>query len=468
MSYHLCLDKNGGTSVEALQKDQILKKVKQSPSQKVKVAVTDLDGVLRGKYIHKEKFFSATEEGFDFCNVIFGWDIADVVYDNSHYTGWHTGYPDAKVYLDLNTYREVPWDNHTPFFLGHFMKDYKTPLPICPRQLLKSVIKNCETNGFLPMAGLEFEWFNFRETPQSLKEKEYTQPTPLTPGMFGYSLLRAGYEQNYFNALMDEMEEFGVPLEGLHTETGPGVYEAAISASDALTAADRAVLFKTGTKEIAYRYGILPSFMAKWNSQLPGCSGHIHQSLWEIGDRKNVFYDPNNPNKMSQTFKHYLAGQINCLPQILPMLVPNVNSYKRLVEGLWAPTQINWAVDNRTAALRVISGKPKATRLETRVAGADINPYLALAASLASGLYGINNELELPTAVQGNAYKDKESKRLPNNLYRATEKMAKSEIARELFGDDFVDHFTATRHWEWRQYQEAVTDWELRRYFEIT
>ncbi|MCB0366566.1 MAG: glutamine synthetase [Bdellovibrionaceae bacterium] len=453
--------------MESPNQNQILEKVRQSSSHKVKVAVTDIDGILRGKYIHKDKFFSAVEGGFGFCNVVFGWDMADVVYDNARYTGWHTGYPDAEVRLDLNTYREIPWDNKTPFFLGHFVEDENQPLLICPRQLLRSVIKRSESKGFLPMAGLEFEWFNFRESPQSLEDKGHIQPEPLTPGMFGYSILRAGYERDYFNALMDEMEEFSVPLEGLHTETGPGVYEAAIAVSDALTAADRAVLFKSGTKEIAYRYGIIPSFMAKWNAQLPGCSGHIHQSLWEIGDKKNLFYDPNDPLKMSKLFKHYLAGQMHCLPAILPMLAPNVNSYKRLVEGLWAPTRINWAVDNRTAAFRVIPGSPKSTRLETRTAGADINPYLALAAAIASGLYGIENELPLQPETKGNGYADEGAKRLPNNLYRATEKMVRSEIARELFGDDFVDHFTATRHWEWRQYQTAVTDWELRRYFEI-
>ncbi|MCC7404541.1 MAG: glutamine synthetase [Bdellovibrionales bacterium] len=453
--------------MESPQEKQILEKVRQSSAHKVKVAVTDIDGILRGKYIHKDKFFSAVEGGFGFCNVVFGWDMADVVYDNATYTGWHTGYPDAEVRLDLNTYREIPWDNKTPIFLGQFMAGEGQPLMICPRQLLRSVIKRAESEGFMPMAGMEFEWFNFRESPHSMESKGHVRPEPITPGMFGYSILRAGFEREYFNALMDEMEQFRVPLEGLHTETGPGVYEGAIAVADALTAADRAVLFKAGTKEIASRFGIIPSFMAKWNPQLPGCSGHVHQSLWDVSEKKNLFYDPNDRLKMSKVFKHYLAGQMHCLPEILPMLAPTVNSYKRLVEGMWAPTRINWAVDNRTASFRAIPGSPKSTRLETRVAGSDVNPYLALAATIASGLYGIKHELPLQPEVHGNAYEDEDAKRLPNNLYRATDKMARSEIARELFGDEFVEHFSATRHWEWRQFQIAVTDWEMRRYFEI-
>jgi len=187
------------------------------------------------------------------------------------------------------------------------------------------------------------------------------------------------------NALFDELAAFGVPIEGLHTETGPGVLEAAILYSHPLEAADRAVLFKTGSKEIAHRFGIMPSFMAKWNAELPGCSGHIHQSLWDRGGKKNVFFDAKSATKMSPLFEHYVAGQLACLPELLPMFAPTVNSYKRLVEGAWAPTKANWGLDNRTTALRVIAGSPKSTRLETRVNGSDSNAYLAMAAALASG-----------------------------------------------------------------------------------
>jgi glutamine synthetase len=242
------------------------------------------------------------------------------------------------------------------------------------------------------------------------------------------------------------------------------VLEAAIVYSDALEAADRAVLFKAGAKEIAHRFGIMPSFMAKWRADLPGCSGHIHQSLWK-GDR-NVFFDEKKKG-LSADFEHFVAGQLHCLPELLPLYAPTVNSYKRLVEGAWAPTRANWGIDNRTTALRAIPGSRSSTRLETRVNGSDSNPYLALAAALASGLYGIENRLTVPDAVRGSGYDDIRAATLPKNLHEATARFEKSTIARELFGEKFVEHFAGTRHWEWRQFCRAVTDWELARYFEI-
>ncbi|MEO5968434.1 MAG: glutamine synthetase family protein [Bdellovibrionia bacterium] len=447
-----------------------LKTLRESGHHKIKVAVTDIDGILRGKYLHEDKFYSAAESGFGFCNVVFGWDSSDACYDNSRYTGWHTGYPDALARIDFKSYRQIPWENQLPFFLADFEASPGKALPVCPRQLLKGVIARAQEAGFKALCGMEFEWFNFRETPQSLAAKNYIQPETLTPGNFGYSIVRASMNQPYFAALMDELRLFKIPIEGLHTETGPGVMEAAIQVADALETADRAVLFKTSAKEIAHRFGILPSFMAKWNSQLPGCSGHLHQSLWDLDNSrpKNVFYDETDPNHMSDIFKSYVAGQLACLPEILPFYAPTINSYKRLVDGYWAPTKVSWGVDNRTTALRVIPGSSKSTRLETRVPGSDVNPYLVVAAGIASGLYGIKNKLTLTSKpVIGSSYLQPGGERLPRNLWEATQKMEKSTLARELFGNEFIEHFANTRYWEWRQFQDQVTDWEMKRYFEI-
>lgn len=450
----------------SLTQEQVLSELQTLDRPKVKVAIADIDGVLRGKYLHRDKFLGATKDGFGFCNVVFGWDSSDVCYDNVAYTGWHTGYPDALARVDFATYRRVPWDDNVPFFLADFQDHAGEPLPVCPRQLLKKVVQRAEDMGFLPKIAFEFEWFNFHETPHTLKEKRYTGPEPISPGMFGYSLLRMGQNQPFFTALMDELLAFRVPVEGLHTETGPGVVEAAILYSEAVEAADRAVLFKTSAKEIGQRFGIMPSFMAKWNEKLPGCSGHCHQSLWQ--DDKNAFHDPKRPHGMSATFQSYLAGQMQLLPEILPFFAPTVNSYKRLVEGAWAPTRVNWGVDNRTTAFRVIPGTAKSTRLETRVVGSDVNPYLGAAACIAAGLYGIEKKLKLATdPIKGNGYRDDEAPRLPSNLGEAAQRLSESKIARKLFGDAFVDHFVATRLWEWRQYQAAVTNWETERYFEI-
>jgi glutamine synthetase len=447
---------------------EILHQVTQHPAGKVKLALTDIDGILRGKYISTEKFLSIAESTCGFCDVIFGWDAADAAYDNSAYTGWHTGYPDAPVRLDLNTLRSIPWENDAPFFLAE-MADHNHTVPyVCPRRLLKKVIDDMEADGFSACFSQEFEWFNFFETPQSARDRKYDGLIPISPGMFGYSILRATLNQSYISDLFDSLKKFNVPIEGLHTETGPGVYEAAIEYSDVLEAADRAVLFKTSVKEIAYRHSILATFMAKISETLPGCGGHVHQSLWDRAKKKNLFYDGTNQLGMSDLMQSYLAGQLFCIPFLLPLYAPNVNSYKRLVEGAWAPTTLTWGADNRTVAIRAISNGSKSCRIETRVPGADVNPYLAMAAALASGLYGIRRKMKLdqpPTT--GNGYKDFSHGTLPSTLIEATRNMKNSDIANEILGEQFVDHFAGTREWEWRQHLKAVTDWEKNRYMEI-
>jgi glutamine synthetase len=443
-----------------------LQALSRSQFAKVKVAVTDIDGVLRGKYLHKDKFISAADGGFGFCDVVFGWDMNDACYDNTRLTGWQHGFPDALARLDLGTLRHVPWDGGVPFVLGEFVTAEGKPHPICPRQTLRRVLKRSERLGLAPMCGLEFEWFNFRETPASWAAKKGLDPTPLTPGMFGYSLLRANENREFFAALMDELLAFGVPIEGLHTETGPGVFEAAIQFSEALEAADRAVLFKSSTKEIGKRFSIMPSFMAKWSQQYPGCSGHVHQSLSD--GRRNAFYDARGRHGMSRLFESYLAGQIAVAMEFAPLFWPTINSYKRLVDGFWAPVKPTWGVDNRTASFRVIPGSPKSTRLETRCPGADINPYLAVAALVAAGLHGVEKNLKLTTPpITGTNVGAENIPRAPRSLKETTEIFKRSDVARDWLGDDFVDHFAATREWEWRQWQDGVTDWELKRYFEV-
>lgn len=446
----------------------ILNEIKKSDYHKIKIAFTDIDGILRGKIIHKEKFLEILEKSVGFCNVIFGWDCNDACYDNVEITGWHTGYPDAPGNIDLSTFRKIPWDNNLPFFLGDFSQHVENGLVSCSRTLLKKIETQCNTMGYIPLFSQEFEWFNFNEKPGTPELKGFQNLEPITPGMFGYSILRSSYLNNYFNDLFDMLAAFDIPLEGLHTETGPGVYEAAIKYDTILKAADKATLFKTAVKEIAYKHNIMASFMAKWNKDLPGCSGHIHQSLWDTKKEENLFFSENAENKMSELLRSYIAGQLFCLPHILPMYAPTINSYKRLTEGAWAPTTLTWGIENRTTALRVINTNHGYARLETRVPGSDTNPYLAMAAALASGLYGIKHNMKLslkPTI--GNGYKDNGLGILPGNLIDATTKMKDSKISRELFGDAFVDHFTATREWEWRQYSKQVTDWELKRYFEI-
>jgi glutamine synthetase len=451
-----------------MKNDEILKYIKESRPAKIKFAASDIDGILRGKTVSFDKFLLMVEKGGSFCDVVFGWDANDACYDNVKYTGWHTGYPDAKIKIDLSTYRKVPWDNDISFFLADYGDASGNDFVACPRSLLKRIASEAKEMGFLPRFSEEIEWYNFLTTPPELEKSDYKNLQPLSPGMFGYSMLRPSLNSDFYNDLFDYLGRFDIPLEGLHTETGPGVYEAAIMYDEVVKAADKAILFKNSVKEIAYRYEIIASFMAKWNSQLPGCGGHIHQSLWDISGKKNLFFDKKDSFSMSPLMKSYLAGQLFCLPHIMPMYAPTINSYKRLGGGAWAPVTVSWGIDNRTVAIRVINSDEESMRCEMRVPGADVNPYLAMAASLASGLYGIRNKLELKIPpITGNGYNASEQGMLSLNLSDATKRMKESEVAHKLFGDGFVDHFISTREWEWKQFSKEVTNWELKRYLEI-
>lgn len=442
----------------------------------VKVGLTDIDGVLRAKYLHRSKVRSALEKGFGFCDVVFGWDIQDQLYESmgtsagptaaESSTDTKSGFPDAQARLVPESCRNIPWENDLPFVLADLYQSSSPLAAACPRSLLIKVVQRAEALGFEARFGPEYEWFAYHETPVSLAGKDYRDLQPLSPGMFGYSGLRTSQRADFLHELFKQLAAFQVELEGLHTETGPGVLEAAILHQPTLEAADRAQLFKQSVKEISYRHGLLSSFMAKPFADLPGCGGHLHQSLWRDG--QNLFHTADRPHKMSKHFEHYLAGQLAALPYLMPLLAPTVNSYKRYVSGSWAATRMNWGIDNRTVALRVIPGDEQSTRLETRLPGADANPYLAIAASLAAGLYGIEQELPLDTpAVSGSAYDQHFGFSLAPNLVEATAQMRSSELPPQLLGKGFVDHFLKTRDWEWQQYQKAVTDWERKRYFEL-
>lgn len=451
-----------------MQEQEILQQLASNGDQRVRVGIFDIDGVLRGKLMHLDKLRNAVKKGFGFCNVVFGWDINDLPYENTQLSGWHTGYPDALASLDPMTFRRIPWEDGLPFLLADFRADTNGFAEACPRSLLNRIAKQCQEAGFVPRFAGELEWFNFAENNRSFAEKGYRNPQPISKGMFGYSILRSADNQSFFQEIFDELLAFGIPIEGIHTETGDGVYEASMLHEEVMEAADRMALFKTSVKELSYRRGQMASFMAKWNADLPGCSGHIHQSLWSLNGSKNLFYNAESEAGMSKLMQHYLAGQLHCLPYLLPMYAPSINSYKRLTSGSWASVSVSWGIENRTTALRVIPGGEQSTRIEMRTPGADANPYLAMAASLASGLYGIRHQLPLDIKpTQGNEYENTGNRPLPSNLQEATQQMKQSSIPTELFGATFVDHFIRTREWEWEQFMQAVTDWELKRYFEI-
>jgi glutamine synthetase len=322
--------------------------------------------------------------------------------------------------------------------------------------------------GFEVYAGFEYEYFVFDETPDSVRAKHYRDLKPMAPGYFGYSLIRNTVHSEYYLETLDLCEKMRFPLEALHEETGPGVLEAAIAVDEGLAAADKAGLFKTFIKVHAQRRGRMATFMAKWNPNLPGQSGHIHVSLKSKAG-KPVFHDARGQFGMSPLMRQFVAGQQALMPEFLGMVASTINSYTRMVPGYWAPTHATWGAENRTCALRVIPGSEKNQRVEYRIAAADCNPYLGLAAALASGLWGIEHKLALGKPISGNAYDEKSPAKgaLPTTLWDAAQRLRASKAARACFGDAFVEHFAATREWEERQFRRSVTDWELERYFEI-
>lgn len=460
---------------------------------KVKLAGLDVDGIPRGKYVSKTKFLSIAKPSsdFGFCSVIFGWDMHDTVYPQELLvSNKANGYRDLSAKVDLGTFRRIPWENNAPLFLIRFYNPDGSPLAVCPRNLLKGVSEEVRSEGgWECMAGAEFEYFQFRETAQSLASKNWIGLTPLTPGNHGYSLLRTTLNKDYFLELFDAAEAFGIDIEGHHTETGPGVYETALAYTEVTRMADMAVLYKLLAKSVGIKHGIVPTFMAKPWANLAGCSGHIHVSLRhpttgrnvfaltpeEIknGGRKDAKYD--DVRYLSQVGEWFLAGVMTGLPDIMPLLCPTINSYKRLATGetYWAPNICSYGYDSRLASVRIL-GPPdvpeSGTRFEVRVPGADLNAQYAFAAVFALGLHGIKEKLELPFAPMdtSKSIKEQDLIYLPTSLEAATQRfMAKESLARKVLGDTLVDHFGGTRLHEVQLFNQTVTSWEMERYMEL-
>lgn len=432
----------------------------------VKVGIFNIDGIMLCKYISRKKFFSALENHLAFCEVILVSDPKDGIYDNAEYTGKDTGYPDAYVTIIPSSCRDIPFEENQLLFMAEFTKGTED---LCSRAVLRRVLDKAAAMGYEAFAALEYEFFVFDETPDSIRAKGYRDLKPMTPDYYAYSMIRTTVHADFYHQIMKMSEDMDFPIECLHAEAGPGFLEAAIAYDKAVNAGDKAALFKTFMKILAQRNNKMATFMAKLSFNLSGQGGHMHLSLRHSGGGKSAFYDPGQTYNMSRIQRHFLAGQQLLMPELLAMCCPTVNSFSRLTSEFFVPKDATWGVENRTTALRLIPGNDKSQRIEYRLSSADANPYLALAAAIGSGLYGIENQLEPEPEIKGNAYTQTYSPKLilPRTLWDAAQNLRHSTAANALFGPPFVNYFVASREWEELQFRKHVTDWEMDRYFEI-
>ena len=432
--------------------DELRADVETGAIDTVVAAFTDMQGRLMGKRLHAEFFLDELGAGHDVegCNYLLALDMEMDPQPGYELASWERGYGDFALAPDLSTLRRVPWHEATALVLCD------VNVPVSPRQVLKSVLERAAAAGYESKVGSELEFFLFRESFEEARAKHYRELTPSVPYILDYNILASGYDEPFLRRVRNEMYGAGMVVEGSKGEAWPGQHELNFKYAPALKAADDHTIFKTGLKAIAHQHGLSVTFMAKPDHTWVGSSCHIHSSLWRDGEA--AF------SGESDVFKQYLAGQIAYAADLAVFVAPNVNSYKRFAAGSWAPTTLAWGYDNRTCGFRIV-GHGAALRTETRIPGADVNPYLAFAALIASGLHGIGQGLELGPAFEGNAYAS-DVQRFPHSLREAIDRLDRSTVARTLLGDDVIDHYLNYARTEQRLFDEVVTCYERERLFE--
>jgi glutamine synthetase len=424
----------------------------------VVVAFTDMQGRLMGKRLHGEFFLEGqiAEHGAEGCNYLLALDMEMDPIPGYQIASWERGYGDFSLMPDMATLRHIPWLEATALVLCDVGWHDGTPVNPSPRQVLKRQVERAVELGYEPMFGSELEFYLLKESFEEAHAKHYRDLTPSVPYILDYHILATTYDEPLIRQIRNGMQGAGIPVETSKGEAWPGQQEINFRFAEAVTMADNHTIYKNGAKEIAHLNGCSITFMAKPDHTWIGNSCHIHSSLWR--DAENAFAGE------SDVFKHYLAGQIACLRELAVFLAPTINSYKRFAAGSWAPTTLAWGHDNRTCGFRIV-GHGGALRAETRIPGGDANPYLAFAALLAAGIYGIENELELPPGLEGNAY-ESDAERFPHSLREAIAALEGGTMARAAFGDDVVDHYLNYARTEQRLFDEVVTCYERERMFE--
>ncbi|MBI4368837.1 MAG: glutamine synthetase [Elusimicrobia bacterium] len=429
----------------------------------VMMVMPDMQGRWVGKRITAPFFLdSVATNGIHACSYLLTVDMEMEPLPGFKLTSWDRGYQDFHLTPDWNTARQIPWLSKTALVICDAADDSGNPIEAAPRRILRRQIDRAAQLGFRPMMGSELEFYLFKETYDSSRQKNYHGLVPFGSYIEDYHMLQGTKEEVINQDIRNLMEAAQVPVECSKGEWGPGQHEINLRYADALEMADRHTVYKHGAKEIAMTKNLALTFMAKYDAKLAGSSFHLHSSIWDPSGKRSLFW---NNSKLTDIFRYYLGGQMVLAREMSLFWAPTINSYKRYQSATFAPTRIAWGRDNRTCGFRVI-GHGNSLRVENRIPGADANPYLAFAATIAAGLYGIKNKVGLPPETKTNAYEGAVAPHVPKTMFEALATLQKSKAAKEAFGEEVIEHYLRYFELELLAYEKSVTCWERERYFE--
>ena len=446
--------------------DELKKAVAAGDIDTVLACGVDMQGRLFGKRFLASFFVESSYDETHCCNYLLTLDIDMEPVPGYKAASWSKGYGDFIMKPDMATLRRVPWLEKTALVICDIQDHHHEDLPHSPRGILRRQVARLKERGYIGYFASELEFYLLNETFDSAREKGWKNLTSASPYIGDYQMAITTKEEGFMRRLRNDMHAAGIPIENSKGEWGPGQEEINVRYAEALEMADRHVFLKNGAKEIAEQEGKSITFMAKYNYDLAGNSSHIHNSLWSADGKTPLFLDKSQPWSLSKLGQQWSAGQLKYAREFTWFLAPYINSYKRFQSGTFAPTKIMWSEDNRTAGFRLCGEGTKAVRMECRIGGADLNPYLAFAALIAAGLAGLDEGLELQKPFVGDAYMASKLPEIPKTLREATESLAKSKMLKAAFGEDVVEHYVHTARWEQIEYDRRITDWELHRGFE--
>ena len=445
--------------------DALKEAVARGEIDTVLVAGIDMQGRLIGKRFHAAFFLESGHEETHCCNYLLAVDMDMTTVQGYRSANWQTGYGDYVLKPDMATLRRVPWLEGTALVLGDLLDHHHNPVPHSPRAILRKQVERARHLGFEAMMATELEFYLFENSYEALRDSNFAGLKPVSAYNEDYHIFQTTKEEGVMRAIRNGLYGAGIPIENSKGEADAGQEEVNYRYSDALDTADNHSIVKHGIKEIAWTKGKSVTFMAKYDHRKAGSSAHCHQSLWTL-DGKPAFADKTDPHGMSDTMKHYMAGQLAFSRDMTVFLAPYVNSYKRFSIGMFAPTKAVWSADNRTAGFRVCGVQSKAIRVECRIPGSDVNPYLVCAALLAAGLEGIEKKMPLEPEMKGDMYAAGGVREIPKNLRDAADLLHRSAMLRAAFGDEVVDHYHHAAQWEISETDRVVTDFEIQRLLE--